>query len=132
MPDLPTTSPNDGTSAAGVLMCAADGPLLRTEHDALDLIGEAWGQGAHSVAIPVERLHEDFWRLSTRVAGEIVQKFVNYRLHVAVVGDISGHVSASTPLRDWVREANQGRHIWFVADLEELNRRLSEHDGPAR
>ena len=112
-----------------ILICDPHGQPLRREQDALDLIGDAFGQRAQWVAIPAERLDDDFWRLSTRVAGEIVQKFANYRLGVAVLGDISEHVAASSSLRDWVREANRGSHIWFVADLEELKRRLSDPEG---
>ncbi|MGN9844581.1 DUF4180 domain-containing protein [Nonomuraea sp. H19] len=109
----------------GVYVCEPDGPLLREDRDALDLIGEAWGCGAAWVAVPVERLHDDFFSLRTRVAGEIVQKFVNYRLGLAIVGDISRFAAASSALRDWVHEANRGRDIWFVRDLAELAARRS-------
>ncbi|MEV4100665.1 DUF4180 domain-containing protein [Nonomuraea sp. NPDC049649] len=108
----------------GVLLCDADGPPVRTERDALDLIGDAWYYRAEFVAIPAERLHDDFWRLSTRVAGEIIQKFVNYRLKVAVLGDISHHLATSTALQDWVREANRGSDLWFLPDLDALRDRL--------
>ena len=72
-----------------------------------------------------QRLGDAFFQLSTRVAGEAVQKFVNYGIRLAVVGDISAHVAASNALRDFVRESNRGRHVWFVDSLEELERRLS-------
>jgi hypothetical protein len=40
----------------------------------------------------------------------------------AIKGDKTG-----TPhlLRDFVRESNRGRHVWFVADEADLERRLS-------
>jgi uncharacterized protein DUF4180 len=44
---------------------------------------------------------------------------------VVVVGDIAAHVQASTALRDFVYESNRGRQLWFVADEEELDARLS-------
>lgn len=103
-----------------VHVCAADGPLLRDDRDALDLIGEAWGRGATWVAVPVERLHEDFFSLRTGVAGEIAQKFVNYRLGLAIVGDISRFTETGSALSAWVRESNRGNHLWFVRDLDEL------------
>ena len=53
-------------------------------------------------------------------AGAVVQKFVNYRLRLVVVGDVSEHVAASTALRDFVREANRGTQTGFVADEAEL------------
>ncbi|MER6945256.1 DUF4180 domain-containing protein [Nonomuraea sp. NPDC000554] len=114
-----------------VLVCEPGGQRLRTDRDALDLIGEAMGRHARWVAVPAERLHDDFWRLSTRVAGEIVQKFATYRLGLAIVGDVSEHVAASESFRAWVLEADRGRQTWFVADLEELERRLSAGEGAA-
>jgi uncharacterized protein DUF4180 len=107
-----------------VLMCAPEGELIRDERDALDCIGDAGYQGAQWVVIPAERLDEAFFRLRTRVAGDIIQKFVNYRLGVAIVGDISRHTEASSALRDFVGECNRGRQTWFLADVGELRERL--------
>ncbi|MFG1703080.1 DUF4180 domain-containing protein [Nonomuraea sp. M3C6] len=108
-----------------ILVCEPDGPRLREDRDALDLIGEAGATGATWVAVPAERFHEDFFVLRTGVAGEIAQKFVNYRVGLAVVGDISRFTAASTALSAWVLESNRGGHIWFVRDLEELAARWS-------
>ncbi|NUT51946.1 MAG: DUF4180 domain-containing protein [Saccharothrix sp.] len=108
-----------------VLLCGADGAVLRGERDASDLIGDAFSQGAAWVAVPVERIGEDFFTLRTRVAGDIVQKFANYRLGLAVIGDITAHTEASTALGDFVRESNQGRQLWFVPDVDTLRMRLA-------
>lgn len=116
-------------SLAGVvvLVCDADGPKLDSERAATDLIGEAFGIGARAIAIPVARLGEGFLTLSTRIAGEVIQKFVNYGFQVGFVGDISQAVNASDALRDFVRESNRGCHVWFVADLTELEAKLAAH-----
>lgn len=106
-----------------VLLCEADGPLVSTAQDALDLIGACFS-GAELVAVPVERLDPEFFSLGTRVAGEIMQKFVNYRLRLAVVGDISGHLAGSAALRALVHESNLAAHVWFVPDLDALDERL--------
>jgi hypothetical protein len=34
---------------------------------------------------PVDRLGDDFFRLKTRIAGEIIQKFVTYGVRAAIV-----------------------------------------------
>ncbi|MFD9977601.1 DUF4180 domain-containing protein [Streptomyces sp. NPDC059017] len=107
-----------------VLLCAAEGKPIAGEADALDLIGDAMYQGARWVAVPAERFDESFFVLRTRVAGDIVQKFVNYRLGLAIVGDISVRTEAAPALRDFVRECNRGRQTWFVADGGELRERL--------
>jgi hypothetical protein len=51
-------------------------------------------------------------------------------MRLAVVGDVSRHVAASTALRDLVFESNRGNQVWFVADLDELDTRLAD-DPPA-
>lgn len=106
-----------------VLVCGADGPPLASTQDALDLIGAAFSR-ADVVAVPVARLDGRFFTLRTGLAGEIMQKLTNYRVRLAVVGDISAHLAASAALRDLVRESNRGSQIWFVADLDELDTHL--------
>jgi len=101
------------------------GPLLRSEDDARDLIQETFGTGIELAVVPVERLDPDFFALRSGVAGVFVQKLVQYRLRLAVIGDISAQVSASDALRDWVREVNRGRDILFVPDLAALEERLN-------
>ncbi|TMQ90694.1 DUF4180 domain-containing protein [Actinomadura soli] len=110
-------------AGAQVLVCDPDGPPVATEQDALDLIGAAFS-GAEVVAVPASRLDERFFALGTRVAGEIMQKFANYRLRLVIVGDISRHVAASSALRALVQESNSSGHVWFVPDLEALDARL--------
>src|SRR5688572_8733965 len=98
-----------------VLVCDPVGTPVASEQDALDLIGASFGQ-AEVVAIPASRLDERFFALRTGFAGQIMQKFVNYRVRLVIVGDISQRTGASTALRDLVRESNRGRQVWFVAD----------------
>jgi hypothetical protein len=108
-----------------VLVWPAEGPPLATDRDASDIVGEAFSAGASLVAIPVVRLSPAFLDLKTRFAGEVLQKFVNYGLRVVVIGDVSAQVAASEPLRDFVRESNRGRHVWFVDDLQALADKLA-------
>jgi hypothetical protein len=99
-------------------------PVQGAELGALDVIGETYGRGIDWVAVPTARLPRDFFRLRSGVLGEFTQKFVNYGLRLAVVGDISSHVEASNAFRDYVVEANRGSNLWFVHDLSALRARL--------
>ncbi|MEV7520588.1 DUF4180 domain-containing protein [Streptomyces sp. NPDC091371] len=108
-----------------VLVCEAEGEVIAGEREALDCIGNAGYQGAQWVVIPAGRFDESFFRLSTRVAGAIIQKFVQYRMGLVVLGDISRHTEASSALRDFVRECNRGTQTWFLADEAELRARLA-------
>lgn len=107
-----------------ILHFSQNGAVLRTPADANDFISDAWSNEADVLAIPVERLGPDFLKLSTGVAGEVFQKFVNYGLGCAIVGDITQALEGSGALRDFVRETNKGKSIWFVQDFTELDVRL--------
>ena len=108
-----------------VLVVPAGGEVVAGERQALDLLGDASYRGASWVALPVERLDAEFFRLRSGVAGAVVQKFAQYRTGLAVVGDVAWAVAASDALRDFVRESNRGLQLWFVADLPELADRLA-------
>jgi hypothetical protein len=75
------------------------------------------------IAVNKDAISEDFFRLSTGVAGEIAQKFANYRYHVAIIGDFSGYTSK--PLQDYIYECNEGRVLCFVTSEDEALTRLS-------
>jgi len=107
-----------------VLLLERSGPLLASPADSNDFIGEAWSANAELLAIPVERLGPDILNLRTRVGGEVFQKFANYRLRCAIVGDVSAAIAGSNALRDFVRETNDGPALWFVTDIDQLRVRL--------
>ena len=119
----------DGVRA---LVADADGMPISGGQDVLELIGSVYYDDVSWVVLPAERLTDDFFTLGSGVAGDIVQKFVNYRLGFAVLGDVSRFTANSTSLADFVRESNRGRHTWFVADIDEFRTRLSESSQPRR
>lgn len=101
------------------------GDTIARESHANDLIGEAWNQQASWVALPVARVHEDFFRLETKLAGAVLQKFVNYGIKLALIGDIAPWLERSQALRDFARETNQGGTFWFVEDEAAFDRKLN-------
>jgi Domain of unknown function (DUF4180) len=73
--------------------------------------------GARGLLLDRAALPASFFDLSTGVAGELVQKLVNYGIHMAaVVPDLSAH---SPRFQEFVREANKGRQFRFFATREE-------------
>jgi hypothetical protein len=107
-----------------VFVCADDGPSLAEDRALSDLIGELFSSGARLVAAPLARLGPDFLRLSTGVAGQVLQKLVNYHFQIAVLGDVCAAAARSEPLRDFIRESNRGTTVWFVDDLAALEAKL--------
>lgn len=102
----------------------ADGPVVRDAEGARKLIEDAMNHRASVIVAPVSRLDAAFFDLRSGLAGEVLQKALNYRFKFAVIGDISAQVAASDALRDFVIESNRGESIFFLPDLVALGERL--------
>ncbi|MEV6974132.1 DUF4180 domain-containing protein [Kitasatospora sp. NPDC093806] len=113
------------TAPVTALRLPAEGPPIRDEAAAADVIAEVWARDTAWAVVPAERFPDEFFTLGNRIAGGIVQKFANYRIGLAIVGDISRHTAASGALRDFVRESNRGGQLWFLADEAEFDARLA-------
>lgn len=101
----------------------SDIPILRDADTAADLIGiMRHEKKCGRVILDKSAVSEDFFILSTRVAGEILQKFVNYHMKMAIVGDFSQYTSQ--PLHDFFHESNSGRDFFFVETAEEAMEKL--------
>lgn len=108
-----------------VYVCDAVGTPVSSGQDAVDIIGQTWHSRADLVVIPAQRFDDGFFTLSTGLAGEFIQKFANYQVSIAIVGDIAWHLQASSALRAFVHESNRGRQVWFLDDLDQLDARLT-------
>ena len=91
--------------------------MIHTLADATDLIGNVhYHTGCNGLVLPKEAFCEDFYDLKTRVAGEILQKFVTYNMRIAIFGDFSQYTSKS--LRDFIYESNKGSSVGFLPTME--------------
>ncbi|GAP11635.1 hypothetical protein BECAL_02825 [Bellilinea caldifistulae] len=90
--------------------------VIKTPQDALDLIAEVGGYEANGVILQEHHFTPDFFELRSGVAGEILLKFSNYRVKMAVIGQFEKYKSNS--LRAFIRESNRGREVFFVPDRE--------------
>src|SRR5690606_33009623 len=101
----------------------AGGIVINSAEDGVDLIGNVYYRGFDKVILYQENVSPDFFDLKTGMAGEILQKFSNYRVRLAIVGDFSGYTSKS--LRDFIHESNKGKLVDFLFSKEEAINRLS-------
>jgi hypothetical protein len=97
--------------------------VLKEAQDALDLIMSTGTHECSRFIIYKKNLHDDFFNLSSGLAGDILQKFSNYRIKLAVIGDFSGFRSKN--LNDFFRESNRVGHILFLTNVGEALTRLS-------
>jgi hypothetical protein len=100
-----------------IITCADDVP---------DILGELGMNNCNRIIIHERNLHRDFFNLSTRIAGDILQKFSNYRVRLAIVGDFSKFPGKS--FNDFMRESNRGNLVFFASDSESAFQNLSEKE----
>jgi len=111
--------------AKKIAVVNSDGKIITDGQSALDFIMNiGYEHNIRRIAVNKEAIIEGFFDLSTGIAGEITQKFVNYRYRVAVYGDFSGYTSKA--LKDYIYECNNGSHVFFVADAASAIERLSQ------
>lgn len=101
----------------------SDKIIIQNAEDALDLMGNVYYQGFDKMIIHQKNITPDFFDLKNKMAGEILQKFSNYRVSLVIIGDFSGLESKS--LNDFIYESNKGKHVNFLASLDEALNALS-------
>jgi hypothetical protein len=109
---------------SGIAVIKSNAVVIKDVQSALDLMVDVRYQtDCDRIAIPKPAVIEDFFILSTGIAGEILQKFTTYQVKLAIFGDFS--IYTSKPLRDFIYESNNGNHIFFVATEDEAVEKLA-------
>ncbi len=109
------------------IICAvveSDNVVITDAQSALDLLMSAkYDIGTKNIVIDKKLIIEDFFILSRGLAGEILQKYVNYGGRIAICGDYSHYTSK--PLKDFIYESNKGKDVFFVSTEDEAVERLT-------
>jgi len=107
-----------------IALVQSDALLITDVQSALDLIATVnYETGCNRMALHKAAVIEDFFKLNTCLAGEILQKFVNYHVKIAFIGDFSCYLSKS--LKDFMFESNHGSAVFFVSSEEDAIARLA-------
>lgn len=97
--------------------------IISAEQDALDLMANiGYLYDSRKIIIYRENLCDDFFVLSSGIAGSIMQKFSNYRVQAAIIGDFS---DAGKSLKAFIVECNRTRQVIFTGDLDEAIKALN-------
>ena len=108
-----------------IAVVSGDDMVITDTQSALDLaMTVKYETKAARFVIDKNMICEDFFVLSTGMAGEILQKFMNYQVKMAVYGDYSHYTSK--PLKDFIYESNHGKDFFFVSTKEEAVQKLTE------
>lgn len=85
---------------------SGDTPIA-TENDALQLVALGAENNTDLLMIHYGALAEDFFNLKTKTAGNILQKFINYRIKAVAV--IPKEIIQKGRFREFVLEINKGQ-----------------------
>lgn len=92
--------------------------VITDAQSALDVLMSAkYDIGTKNIVVDKKLITEDFFILSKGLAGEILQKYVNYGGRIAIYGDYSHYTSKA--LKDFIYESNKGKDVFFVATRDE-------------
>ena len=110
------------------IVCAvinSEEKVFTDAQSALDVLMTAkYEAGTKNIVIDKKLVIEDFFILSTGIAGEILQKYTNYGGRIAIYGDYSRYTSK--PLKDFIYESNEGKNVFFVSTKEEAINMLTK------
>ena len=99
--------------------------IIKDTQTAIDFIMSVkYETNCSKIAINKDAIIEDFFILSKGIAGEILQKFINYQIKFAIIGDYSKYTSK--PLKDFIYESNKGKDIFFVETEDEAVKLLDK------
>jgi hypothetical protein len=96
--------------------------VISQPQDVLDIFGNLMAEDCERIILHEKNLHSDFFDLKTRLAGEVLQKFSNYRVKVAIVGDFSRYKSKN--LQDFILESNKSNYVFFADTVDSALQRL--------
>ncbi|MBW6480848.1 MAG: DUF4180 domain-containing protein [Bacteroidales bacterium] len=99
--------------------------IINSVDSAVNLLGNLYYQGFDKIIIHEKILTPDFFDLKNGMAGDILQKFSNYRMPLAIIGDFSKYTSKS--VNAFINECNRGKQINFVNSLPEALKALSNN-----
>jgi hypothetical protein len=78
--------------------------IIKNAEDGLDLLGNLYYQDFDRIILHEKNIIPDFFDLKNGMAGEILQKFSNYRVRLAIVGDFIQYTGKS--IKDFMYESN--------------------------
>nr|WP_068886772.1 DUF4180 domain-containing protein [Pedobacter panaciterrae] len=100
----------------------SDDVLIKNPEEGLQLLADLYYQNFDKIIIKEQNICAEFFDLKTGIAGEILQKFSNYRVSLAIIGDFGKYESKS--MKDFIYESNKGKRVNFVGSLEEALAKL--------
>jgi hypothetical protein len=95
---------------------ASEAAIIHNVSEALDLMAKAYYSNVEAIILSAHHFASEFYDLRSGLAGEILQKFSNYTMKLAIVGQFEKFGSKN--LQAFIAECNRGQQVFFVPDRE--------------
>lgn len=106
------------TGNANIAVVSSDDIIINNVQDSLDLMATVrHNYDCDKIIINKKNITEDFFELKTCIAGEIMQKYTNYDMSLAIIGDFEQYNSNS--LKSLIYESNKSNKIIFKGTEKE-------------
>lgn len=106
-----------------IVVVSSTEPPIATGKDAIGLIEVCIEHNVGRIAVHAEALSEDFFKLRTGVAGEILQKFVNFSLRAAII--VADGSLIKGRMKELLAESNRGNMFRVFASQAEAEEWLA-------
>lgn len=100
----------------------ANGLIINNAEEGFQILADQYYQGFDKIILYEKNITPEFFDLKTRLAGEILQKFSNYKVRLVIIGEFNYPAQS---LADFIRESNKGKLVNFAAHIEEALARLA-------
>lgn len=91
--------------------------LVNSVEEGFQIMIDLYYQDYDKIIMWEHHFNPEFFDLKTRIFGDLLQKFSNYKVQLAIIGEFSKYGSKS--FQDFIKESNQQKRVFFLPSLEE-------------
>ena len=106
-----------------VAIINSESVVINTIEDGSELLVNLYYQEFDAIIIHGKNVSPEFFNLKNGMAGELFQKFSNFRMRLAIVGDFSAYSGKS--LGEFIHESNKNGQIIFLSTVKEALEKLA-------
>lgn len=102
----------------------SDNILITNPEEGLQILVDLYYQDFDKIILHEKNITPSFFDLKTGIAGELLQKFTNYKVRLVIIGEFSKYPGQS--IKDFIFESNKGKQINFLSSLDQAIEKLTK------
>ncbi|NPD46329.1 MULTISPECIES: DUF4180 domain-containing protein [unclassified Lentimicrobium] len=111
------------TPSTKIAELISDKKLVNSVEEGFQIMIDLYYQDYDKIIMQEYHFNAKFFDLKTRIFGDLLQKFSNYKVKLAIIGKFSKYESKS--FQDFIKESNQQKRVFFLSNLEEAIHQLN-------